>query len=203
MKVVLDLHDFSVVNNRLELILKLKEHFPNLKVSLFTIPVDKREDFGPSLLRGQYLNEIKKHLSWMQIIPHGLYHNRQEVRKWNYGEANHIFDVIEDLFRRDGLPFVKGFCAPHWKWNADVVRVMDERGWWGAVYKTESVPYPKKFYHLTHCIDEPFSLDAEVLKLHGHVYGGRNDLGKCFANLLRLPKDTEWCYATDFLEDRK
>lgn len=201
MKICLDLHDFSVLNNRLDLLLKLKERFPNFKVSLFTVPVDAKSDFGQFLIRDEILKEVKQNLDWIQIIPHGLTHNSQEMRNCDYKTfKNEIMPAIKKSFERDGLPFVNGFCAPHWKWSADVVKVLDEEGWWGAIDKNQpNMLSPKKFYRYSHNIDEEFP-EAEVLKLHGHLYGTRNDLGKCFNNLLKLPRSAEWHFVTDFLE---
>lgn len=204
MKVVLDLHDFSVANNRLEVLLKLKEHFTNFKVSLFTVPIDKKMDWGPSLIHKDNLEKIKKCLDWMQIIPHGLHHDSsREMETQSYDSfSRKVIPVIQEAFEKDGLPYVNGFCAPHWRWNKDVVKVLDDMGWWGAVLREDKMIKTKKFYRYTHLLNEPFwEFNLEVLKLHGHIYGTKNDIGRCFNNLLKLPKDIEWCYATDFIEE--
>ena len=203
--VCLGLHDFTVVYNRLDLLLKLKKHFPDFKVSLFIIPYQKREDYGPTLLKKEFLKEIKKHLDWMQFIPHGFEHQGREMYRMNYEEfAGIILASIQDALEEDGLPYEKGFVAPHWQWNEDVVRVLDEMGWWGAVTPIKpDMPKPKVFYEYNYAIDEPFwESDKDVLKLHGHVWGCRNDLGLCFNNLLKLPRDIKWNYVTDYLETK-
>src|SRR6266576_3392562 len=99
MKVSLDLHDFSIENNRLDLLLKLKEHFADFKVSLFTIPIDIK-------MRGQRkdrdLERIHACLPWMQIIPHGLRHNGTEARNWDYRPFIEItMPAIKRAFERD------------------------------------------------------------------------------------------------------
>ena len=204
MKICLDLHDFSVVNNRLNLLLKLKEHFLDFKISLFTVASDVSADWGPFCIRGDLLKEIKKHLDWIQIIPHGLNHNK-ELEFCDYRTfKNKIMPSIKEAFDRDGLPFEKGFCAPHWKWSEGVVRALDEEGWWGAVDRNQpNMLSTKKFYRFSHSLHEPYhKFEAEVLKLHGHVYGLKNDLGKCMDKLLKLPRSAEWHFVTDFLETK-
>lgn len=204
MKVCLDLHDFSVVNNRLDLLLKLKEHFPGFKISLFTVASDIEADWGPYCLRKDFLGEIKRHLDWIQIIPHGLTHNK-ELEFCDYDKfKNEIMPKMAEIFERDGLPFARGFCAPHWRWSEGVVRALDEAGWWGAVDKNQpNMLSTKKFFRFSHGLHEPYhESGAEVLKLHGHVYGLKNDLGKCLEGLLRLPLSAEWHFVTDFLEER-
>src|SRR3989344_6335826 len=101
-KVCLDLHDFSVVNNRLNLLLKLKEHFPDFKISLFTVASDISADWGPFCIRGDMLKEIKKHLDWIQIIPHGLFHNK-ELEFCDYRTfKDKIMPAIKEAFDKDG-----------------------------------------------------------------------------------------------------
>lgn len=202
MKVCLDLHDFSVVHNRLDVLLKLKDLFPNFKVSLFTIPVDKQEDWGPSLIREDFLKEIKKHLDWIQIIPHGYGHNGREMRNMDYYTfKEQVIPAIKKRFEEDGLPYEGGFVAPHWDWTEGVVRALDEEGWWGAIDRDKIIPCPKKYYQYNFLLNEPFWEADYDLKLHGHVYGTRNDIGRCFDNILRLlPKNPEWCFVTDFLQ---
>jgi len=51
-------------------------------------------------------------------------------------------------------------------------------------------------------LNEPFyESNLELLKLHGHIYGTKNDVGRCIDSLLRLPLDTEWVFATECLEE--
>jgi hypothetical protein len=188
----------------MDLLLKLKEHFPNFKVSLFTVPIDEKKDWGPYTLRGDYLKIIKENLDWMQIIPHGYNHNGSEMRGMDCETMKYlVIPAIKSAFESNGLPYVNGFKAPHWRWSKGVVKALDEVGWWGAVDPRQSrMDCPKKFYKHNCSIDEiDYSLD--VLKLHGHVYGTRNDLEKCFDNLLKIPRDAEWCFATDLLEEKK
>jgi|SRR3989344_4634074 len=205
MKVVLNLDDFSVVNNHLDLLLKLKEHFLNFKVSLFTVPIDRKSDWGPYCNRQIFLERIKQNLDWMQIIPHGLTHDSsREMQDLDYDTfKNKIIPAIKEAFNKDELPFVSGFKAPHWKWSEGVVKALDEEGWFGAIQRENKMTSTKKFYQYTHLLNEPFwESDLPVLKLHGHIYGTRSDFEACFPNLLKLPLDTQWYFVTDFLEDK-
>lgn len=204
MRVVLDIDDFSVVNNRLDLLLKLKETYPNFKVSLFTIPVDVKCDWGPYQNRKEFLEEVKKHLDWIQIIPHGYRHEGKEMKYMSYEVMKETMKYIEEAFNRDGLPFVKGFKAPHWQVSDGVIQALDEAGWWLAVDPRQpKMKKTKKFYCHTQPIDQKLDLDADVLKLHAHTYGTKNDLGKCMMNLMPYKmKEAEWCFVTDYIETK-
>lgn len=198
-KVSLDLHDFSVANNRLDLLWKFKGYFPNFKVSLFTVPFDIKNEKGQKD-RKETLRKIHDCLGWIQIIPHGLTHNSSEARHWDYDHfINTVVPSIKVNFERDELPFVEGFCAPHWDWNKDVVRALDDLGWWGAITPKRKMLSTKKFYQYTDTIDNIVMKD--VIKLHGHLNGTSfDDLEKNFLNVYNLPKDVEWHFITDFIE---
>ena len=59
MKVSLDFDDFSVLRNRMDLLLELKEHYPEMKVSMFTIPYDyEMESTQLALQRDKFLKLI-------------------------------------------------------------------------------------------------------------------------------------------------
>jgi hypothetical protein len=201
MIVSFDLHDFSILNNYFDLLLKLREYYPTFKVSLFTVPFDIKHKEGN---RQEALTKIKTCLDWIQIIPHGIYHNSSEMRRCSYQQfKDHVIPAITSYFNNDGLPFVKGFCAPHWNWNTNVVRCLDDMGWWGAISpKRLDMPSTKKFYQYSYALDEPYlEVKSNILKLHGHLNGtSKDDLGKCFHNIFKLPLSTEWHFVTDYLE---
>jgi hypothetical protein len=200
MRVALSLDDFSGVNCRFEVLFALKDYFKDFKVSLFTVPIDEKKDWGSSVIREDNLEIIRNNLDWMQIIPHGLIHDGSEMKNIDYYTFREkILPRIRSMFERDKLPYVKGFKAPHWHWTEGIIRALDEEGWWGAIPRDKVIPCPKIYYQYNYSLDEPFWDSQEDLKLHGHIYGTKNDVGKCFNNLLKLPKDTEWHFVTDFL----
>lgn|SRR3990167_1570092 len=202
MKATISLDDFSAVNCRLELLFSLKDYFNNFKISMFTVPVDKRRDWGSSLIREDNLQIIKNNLDWIQIIPHGLFHNGSEMMDCDYFTfKQNIMPAIKEAFEKDGLFFVGGFKSPHWRWTEGVVRALDEEGWWGAIDRDKVMPCTKRYYKYNFLLNEPFYDSDKDLKLHGHVYGTKNDLGRCFNNLIKLPRDTDWHFVTDFLSE--
>lgn len=204
MKVVLGLDDFSPVNSRLDLLLKLKDRFPGFKVSMFTVPIDVKTDWGIYLIRNELIQKIKQNLDWIQIIPHGLTHDGSEMKRMDCETfKREIMPRIKQNFDKDGLPFVYGFKAPHWRWTEGVVKALDDLGWWGAVDRRQpEMITPKRFYRYNTLLNEEYDLSLPVLKLHGHIYGTPNDIGKCFDKLYNLPKETEWDFVTNYIEEQ-
>lgn len=207
MKVVCELDDFSILRSRMDLLLELKSHFPKFKVSLFTIPFDYEYEMGTMrTLRPQRLKEIHTNMGWMEFIPHGAMHLPREFEHADRAFMDTFIENIEKEFAKDGLPMVKGFKPPYWLWNQDVVDSLDAHGWWGAVNRDEPNPIvPKRFYKYTHSIHEPgfWHVRQEVLKLHGHMTApSANNLEDCIVNLLKLPADVDWCFASEFVEEK-
>lgn len=206
--VSLDIHDFSVLHNRMDLLLKIKEHYPDFKVSMFTIPFDYPNETGQHrVLRETELKKIRENLDWIQIIPHGLTHMANEFEKCDYYTMRDlVLPSIDEAFKKDLLPYEKGFCAPFWLWNPEVCRALDNAGWWGAIDRNQpNMDRTKKTYTYSHSIEEPFWLsDKETLKLHGHI--GRpsaNALGDCLLNIMKLDPDVKWVFCTDFIENEE
>lgn len=205
MTVVFDLDDFSVLRSRMDLLLKIKEHYPKFKVNLFTIPFDYEYEMSQLRInRPEALKLIHKNLDWMQIIPHGISHIPREFEKADKVTTRMALKAIDEAFAKDGLPYAKGFKAPYWLWNQDVVDVLDEEGWFGGIDPNQRMVTPKKFYQYTHSIDTPFwESKGEVLKIHGHMtLPSANNLQDCLLNIFKLPNDVEWGFVTDYLEEQ-
>jgi hypothetical protein len=193
----LDLHDWSIVNNRLDLLKELYNYFDDFRVSLFTVPIDEMKDWGAYQSREYFLNEIRG-MDWLQLIPHGYTHEGSEMRNADYRYFKEItLPAIKKAFEKDGLKYEKGFCAPHWRWSDGVVRALDEEGWWGAVDPRQNMKKTNRYFKYDYPIND---FPAGDHKLHGHIYGTKNDLGLCMNNLLRLPKNTKWEFITNYIE---
>lgn len=205
-KVCLDIDDGSVLRTRYDLLEKLKEHFPRLKVTLFWIPWDfEYETSKFRIQREELLERIKANLDWIQLVPHGLMHIEKEFLNVDKQLAKDALKSIDEAMQKDGLPYEKGFKAPYWLWNQSVIDVLNEEGWWGAIDRNQSdMLSTKKFYKYSHSIDEPFYLsNNKELKLHGHMrQPSANNLEDCFLHLMQMGSDWDFQYVTEFLEDK-
>lgn len=171
---------------------------------MFTIPYDyEYETTTLRLVRSEALEKIKKNLDWIQIIPHGVMHIPEEFARCDKETFKMAMASIDEAFEKDGLPYEKGFKAPYWLWNQDIVDVLDEFGWWGAQDRNQPKNIrTKKKYEYDYSIDEPFwETDKEVVKLHGHIsLPSANNLEDCLLNLFKLPSNVQWDFVTDYLE---
>ena len=205
--VVLDLDDFSILRSRMDILEKIKEHYPKFKVSLFTIPFDYEYEMGSIRInRESALKSIHKNLDWMQIIPHGLLHTPNEFENADRKATRLALKGIKEQFKKDGLPYVKGFKAPQWLWNKAVVSVLNQEGYFGGVDRNQpDMLRTKKYYEYDYSLDEPFwETKQETIKLHGHMTRpSTNNIEDCLLNFFKLPNDVEFKFVTDYLEDKE
>jgi hypothetical protein len=60
----------------------------------------------------------------------------------------------------------------------------------------------KRFYRHDRPIND-FDSSKKLLKLHGHIYGTKNDIGKCYNSLLSQNMIyAEYHFITEFLEEK-
>lgn len=203
--ITLDFDDFSVLRSRMDFLLKLKEHYPSLKVSMFTIPYDYEYEIGQlALQRDDALKLIHENLDWIQIIPHGLMHIPDEFKNCDRHTMKLALKAIDEALNKDDLPYEKGFKAPFWLWNQDVVDVLDKEGWWGAIDRDQpNMIKTRRYFTYTHSINEPFwHSNNDVLHLHGHMTApSANNIEDCFLNLMKMPRDAEFKFVTEFVHD--
>lgn len=186
----------------------LKEHHPNLKLSLFSIPFDY--EYELSTIRTQRESNsqwIQENKHWMEIIPHGITHVFKEFGKMSESGMESYIESVAGEFAKDNLEIVNGFCAPNWVWNENVVNALNTHGWWGAVDRNQPhLLRPNKFYRYNLSIDEPFwKHPGPVWKLHGHMTGpSKNGLSEeIVINLIKhLPVDAEYRFASELVETK-
>ena len=120
---VLDFDDLMFGWPGVEELLKLKEHYPKLKVSLFMTPVPEmilKNQIDPDKYK-EWAQELKK--DWIEICPHGLTHQGQEmmfrtnqrgrVVLLDYDTAKMYIEAAEKTFPELDLPYQKIWKSPH------------------------------------------------------------------------------------------
>jgi len=201
-RICLDIDDGSILRTRWDLLLKLKEHYPKLKVSLFWIPYDHETESNSVLMInfGSRLKMLKENQDWIEIIPHGLTHSYPEFEKADREATLESLRAIETILETQGIKYVKGFKAPNWLWNEDVISVLDEKGWFGAVNPNHAdMLKTKKYYEYTDTIyDEFWKEEKDFYGLHGHMtFPEYNNLEGCMVNLMKIPRDAEFVFVSE------
>lgn len=118
---ILDVDDLFEGHDRMDLLLRLKEVNPGLKVSAFAIP---------RKCSWEYLDSLP---DWVEVIPHGLDHGDPPVdggewKDWPYDHMIQFIDMIED----DHPRWQHGAKAPGWQISTEAMRALADRSWFLA-----------------------------------------------------------------------
>jgi peptidoglycan/xylan/chitin deacetylase (PgdA/CDA1 family) len=202
MKVAIEYDDFSPVNHHLDLLEKAKEHFPNFKVTLFTVPWDVQfsrtmQDSAPITLEKfkPWVDAVNK-CDWMEIALHGLTHAPLEFSELSYeGAMKRIVIGMKMFENRKIKNFTKVFKAPMWSISVEAKRAAKDLGF---------VVVEDGYYNWNLANDEPNADAKEPYIMHGHIQDVTgNGLEETFHSLMKLPPDTEFMFLSEVLNASK
>lgn len=199
MKIALEYDDWSPTNSNFHLLEKVREHYPNFKVTMFTVPWEVR--FGGSLSESTPITlpkydkwvEAVRESPWIEVALHGLTHAPMEFAELSYDAAIKRIVIGMKMIENRGLQdnFTKIFKAPQWAISRDAKRAAEDMGF----------KVVEDHYYTWNLADGiPSTLDDTVLIAHGHVQDEMgNGMAETLHKLLKLPPDTEWKFLSEVL----
>ena len=190
--IVLSLDDFYSANHELAKLDKLNDYFDDFKVTMFAIPTCMPEDWVQ-------MDVLTR--SYMELAIHGYFHKFHECIDWDTTTA------IKAIMDAEEPWTIPGFKAPFWIDSDGTLEACAKLGYWVAL-NPEEPPYGKvppnlrTYYHDTDIANIPEEWEGDYLKLHGHIQNVcSNGLPECFDNILRLPKNTEFMFISDYMKE--
>jgi hypothetical protein len=204
MKVSLDIHDYSEHRLGFVWINKLRELYPDIKLSMFYIPIDQ-EYYGnySDLDRREARKLIKTAVNEgiMEIIPHGLTHRFGEFKTASYEDMALTLRAYEEHFKELDLPYVHGFCAPNWLISQEAIGCLDDNGWWLAGDRNQpDALKAKKNYIYNWSIDENMP-KTDILMGHSHINSCKNELAGNIKNIIKIPANAKWVFVSDLMKN--
>lgn len=204
-KIIFDVDDFSNCKPGIEIILKIKEHYPNFKITCFSPSFNDTDAYDKNKIPKQ-LKKWSKLLEifddWIEICPHGLLHTEHEM-ECSYKEATDIIKSCENIFNKLGIKFKKIWKSPYWQTSLDAYKALKDLGYVVAVDKNETVPLIDglQYYQYNKCISTPFNETEDIIKAHGHVAGKYiNDISLCVDNIMTMPQDAEFLTISEYIK---
>lgn len=211
-KLALDFDDLCYSCHNLEIFQKLKEHYPELKVTLFTIPMDigylRGKPWSEFMRESKVWRDTINKLDWVELGVHGLAHMQNEFM-CEVSEAIQKLQAGEKVMQEMGMKYKKIFKAPFWQMTDEVARAIEKRGYVIAIDRNKSIPKGlKKYYQYNWSIEEPFPKTLKVIKGHGHIarfFGSStpntNGLDGCFTKLMKIP-DVEFKFVSEIIKEK-
>lgn len=208
--IFLDVDDLEIGKQGLEHFLNLKEHYPNLKVTFFMVPIPSTV-LQKKTTMAQYkewARWLKENSDWIEICPHGMTHSGFEMKYYSergkeklvdYETAMLYLDAVEKMFAELELPYQKIWKSPHWETSPEAYRALWDRGYTVAVDKNQPVPNGGPVYIYSWSIDTPFPEGESVVKAHGHMYPpSRNAINLCLDTILTMPTDATFKFLSEY-----
>jgi len=199
----LDFDDYSPSYNGLFYLDQIHEHYPDCKISLFTIPLKTLgEGQVDSWENAMDLVEETNKRPWLEILPHGYFHSQHEVENWTYDQTNLAIKAWETLFTKLGMNWKKVMKAPHWQYGYEALRALRDNGYTVAVDPSAlskmKIPDGLKIYTHNWGVQFPFANKTEI-KGHGHITQYADTcIADNLGNIYELPTDKPWKFVSEF-----
>ena len=203
MRISLDYDDLSPLSHRFDLCEKLRERYPDFRVTFFTIPWDIR--FSPATNGTPITDEkykdwctyVKKAVDdgWMEIGIHGLTHAPREFEHLSYDETKKRVLVAQKMFANVGIPITNLFKAPYWLLSKDGKKAIEDLG-----LKVVEDGYYN--WNLKHGFNSAWKDSNKILISHGHIADGMgcdNGMDESFLRLCEVPQDAKWVFLSEVL----
>lgn len=186
--IVMDFDDLADGNDRLDVLMRLKERDPGFKVTLFAIPTR----CGDDLLR-KY-DAIK---DWVQLGIHGWRHARHECLAWTSEETEEKIELARGIYPH----FASVFKAPNWETCDELYMGLKNSGVAVAdhVRNIEIVPAD-----MPHYIYNVKLRDDVYRRMHGHIQNWFKDgLEEEYEFWSSPPIGSTYLFVTDAVTSRK
>lgn len=207
-KFFLSCHDFGFLLPGLDEVLRIKQHYPDFKITCFTIPISKlfftKENYR-SFKKEQYKKwaEIVNSYDWLEIGIHGFSHTYYEM-DCSYNGAKVLLKATENLWKEIGLKFKKLFVAPYWQYSYDALNALRDEGYVVGLDRNfpRAIPDGLKTYIYNWSYEEPLPQET-IIKGHGHIFsseGVKNALPDCYNNITKLiPENAKFGFVSELM----
>lgn len=200
--ITLEFDDFYPGNDGLFFLDELHNHYPEMKVSLFAVPLKITDEGGLVSweTNKDFVEEVNSR-PWLEILPHGFFHIRKEYENWTYEKTMIAIKAWESLFTSLKMNWKKVTRAPHWEYGTEALRAFRDSGYIVAIDPSArnkmTLPDGLKIYEHNWGVQFPLP-NKTVLKGHGHIQDWNGTgIGENLANLLDLPVGKTWKFVSE------
>lgn len=195
--IALEADDFGPLNHRLDVLRKLRDRYPDFKITMFTVPWDIRfntEGGGTPISKPEYsewVNIVRHGVEdgWLEIAVHGLTHAPREFEGMDAKQAGARITFAEKFFEDVKIPYVKIFKAPQWLLSAEAKEVIE-----GCGYKVVEDGY----YNWN--IKDEFPVELDTIIGHGHVQDVcGNGLDESLFRLVQIPSEYKFKFISEVI----
>jgi len=209
--VYLDLHDLMLNLPDFDVLLQLREYYPNFKVTCFVIP-DPFKDYCEIMGIEKEYNlqvhtqwaEMINSFDWLEIGIHGYTHVKSEM-ECTYEEASVYLRGSEDRLKDIQLNYKKIFVAPYWRYSVEALELLRDKGYIVEFRKKpRKIPQGLKYYLPNWFINRPLP-KVKTIFGNGHLtsFRVRDGIKQCYSHILKVvPKDSQFNFISSLYEPK-
>lgn len=195
--IALEADDFNPKNHRFDILEKLRDRFPNFKITVFTVAWDIRYDTetgGLPVSREEFKSwvNIVRHAideGWLEVAVHGLTHAPHEFYDLKPDLAVAKVKFAQKMLEDAKIPYVKIFKAPFWELKENGKKAIEKEG-----FRVVEDGY----YNWN--IKDEFPVELDKVIGHGHIQDVvGNGLSESLIRLMQIPDDYEWKFISEVL----
>lgn len=188
--IALEYDDFSPKNTHFELLEQMREHYPDFKVTMFTVPWEVRFGEQTPITQAEYepfVRACKLSEDWLELALHGLTHTPMEFAELSEDGAMKRVTIAEKMFENRKLKLAKIFKAPFWAISKEAKAYLEKSG-----YKVCEDGYYN--WNLADDFPQEAADRGDIIIAHGHVQmdSTQNGMEETLHKLMQLPPDTKW-----------
>lgn len=197
LRIAVEYDDFSPYNTQFSSLEKMREHYPQFKVTMFTVPWETRFGQQTAITLPEYaafVKACKESEDWLELALHGLTHAPMEFAEVSQEEAFKRVMIGKKMFDNRGLKLVPIFKAPFWALSKEGKLGVESAG-----FKVVE----DKYYNWNLADDFPQEAAdrGDVIIAHGHVQDVcENGLAETLPKLMKLPPDTQFLTLSEVLK---
>ena len=202
MKVAIEYDDWSPNNSNFGILEKFKEHYPDFKVTMFTVPWEirfgrnMRESTPVTLDKFKPFVEAVNSCDWIEVALHGLTHAPMEFAELSYDAAMKRLVVGVKMFEQVGFKnYTTIFKAPQWALSKEGKKAAEDMGF---------TVVEDGYFNWNLANDKPDVGAKEPFIMHGHVQDDcDNGMEETQHRIMKLPTDTEFLFLSDIFKTTK
>lgn len=179
---------------------KFREHYPEYKVTLFTVPSELRWGKIHKSDSEEYKSWAKicqkaYDQGWARFALHGLTHVEREFENLSYEDAYKRIQFGKEIFDKVGIPYDPIFKAPNWFISEAAEKAAKDHGL--------TVVHDRYYqWNLKDRLPRPSEFGDKIIIAHGHIQNGdgcNNGLSETRQNFMQLPSDTKFYFLNEAL----
>jgi hypothetical protein len=186
--VIMDFDDLCDGNDRLDVLLRLKDRDPGFKVTLFAIPTRMSE---PTLTK------YEKEREWIELGIHGWRHARHECLGWTDEETQQKITLARCIYPH----FAPIFKAPNWEICDDVYEGLKASGVAVSDHVRNIAIMPPDMPHYIYNLR---LRDDIYTRMHGHIQSyNRTGLEEAYELWSSPPIGSTYHFVTEAVTARR